>query len=230
MKKIIKTVIIILVIILIALTVYFRGQVYTFLKNSLKYYILNKKVEVPNEYSMVDKNNNGRADCLDLVYEAEKEVENKTQYKSQYYDGGYPPDTEGVCTDVIWRAFKGIDVNIKDLMDKDIKENTEEYYWVKDIDPNIDFRRVPNMYVFFERNAEKLTTEIIPGDIDNLKQWQPGDIIVILSPYQHVAIVSNKRTRDGVPYVIHNTKPHAVESPHFNLWKCEIAGHYRWKY
>lgn len=26
--------------------------------------------------------------------------------------GGYPPDGEGVCTDVIWRGVKGINVSL----------------------------------------------------------------------------------------------------------------------
>ena len=34
-----------------------------------------------------------------------------------------PPDTEGVCTDVIWRAFKNAGYSLKDMVDEDIKNN-----------------------------------------------------------------------------------------------------------
>ena len=190
------------------------------------------KVEVPLIHSQIDKNKNGVADPMDLVIGARREGEAKTAYKDSYYVGGYPPESEGVCTDVIWRAFKGIGVDIKIALDKDIKANTSLYPRVNGKpEPNIDFRRVPNQDVFFKRFAESLSTEIKPGDIENLKSWQPGDIVTILSPYQHVAIISDKRDEKGVPYIIHNFPPEAREdklSDYLNTIK--IKGHYRWKY
>ncbi|WP_264740881.1 DUF1287 domain-containing protein [Cytobacillus firmus] len=74
---------------------------------------LAKKTAVPADYSQADSNQNGIADPLDMVLTARKEVEQRTPYKSEYYAGGYPPDGEGVCTDVIWRGFQGADVNHK---------------------------------------------------------------------------------------------------------------------
>jgi len=237
LKKGIKLLFALLVILAILLSVvYFIDTSYTiraryFLNNLIKQGISLKKLEIPEEYSKTDKNSNGIADPLDIVHEARKEVEKQTPYKSAYYSGGYPPESEGVCTDVIWRAFKGIDVDLKTLVDKDIKENTKLYYRVNNKpDPNIDFRRVPNLDVFFQRYAESITTEIKPGDSENLKQWHPGDIVVILEPYEHIGIISDKRTRDGIPYLIHNSYPRASEKAHFNLWISNIKGHYRWRY
>ncbi|WP_277350529.1 DUF1287 domain-containing protein [Bacillus sp. RO2] len=110
-----------------------------------------KTIDIPSTLSGSDQNNNGIPDQLDIVYTARKEVEQRTPYKSVYYDGGYPPDTEGVCTDVVWRGLLGAAINLKYLMDKDIAENTELYPRVGGSpDPNIDFRRVPNQSVFFE--------------------------------------------------------------------------------
>lgn len=236
-RKFTKILLIVLVIPLLLLSiVYFIDTSYTiraryFLNNLIKQGIYLKKLKVPEEYSKTDKNKNGIADPIDIVDEARKEVQKKTPYKSAYYVGGYPPDSEGVCTDVIWRAFKGIGVDLKALVDKDIKENTKLYYRVNNKpDPNIDFRRVPNLDVFFQRYAESITTELKPGDVENLKQWQPGDIVVILEPFEHIGIISDKRTKDGVPYLLHNTRPKASEMAHFNLWGCKIKGHYRWKY
>lgn len=191
---------------------------------------LGNRVQIPEEYPKVDKNNNGIPDPIDVVRAARKEAKNKTKYKDAYYAGGYPPEGEGVCTDVIWRGLQGIDINLKDLIDEDIKGNIDEYWRVNGkAEPNIDFRRVPNQLVYLQRHTVSLTTEMIPGDVENLKQWQPGDIIVILKPYEHVAIVSDKRNGKGVPYIIHNTTPHAVECPYI-FEGIEITGHYRWNY
>lgn len=74
-----------------------------------------------------------------------------------------------MCADVIWRAFENAGYNLKEMIDEDIKNNINEYQRVEGKpDPNIDFRRVPNLKVFFERNAIKLT-----DDINIIEEWQP---------------------------------------------------------
>ena len=187
-------------------------------------------VDVPDESSKVDKNANGIADPIDIVNSARKEAEQKTTYVDAYYVGGYPPDGEGVCTDVIWRGFKGIDVSIKDLIDNDIKQNMAEYKGINGKpDPNIDFRRVVNQDVFFKKNCISLTTEFKVDDINNLKEWQPGDIIVFIEGYEHIGIISDKRDEEGIPYVIHNSHPSASEAK-LSWFHNPIHGHYRWKY
>ncbi|WP_442599861.1 DUF1287 domain-containing protein [Neobacillus sp. D3-1R] len=189
-----------------------------------------KKVIVPLTYSDIDRNRNGIADPIDIVQTARKEVKQRTKYESNYYQGGYPPEDEGVCTDVIWRGLMGADINLKEIMDLDIKDHIDLYPRVNgNPDPNIDFRRVPNQFVYFERFAESLTTELIPGDIENLTEWQPGDIVVFLDGYHHVGIVSDKRAKDGTPYLINNNPPYAAEVK-LSSFKTPIAGHYRWKY
>lgn len=192
--------------------------------------LFSKKVTVEERYSRVDNNQNNVADPLDIVNAARKEVENRTPYKSAYYAGGYPPDNEGVCTDVIWRGLAGAGINLKDLMDQDIKENTNLYPRVEgNPDPHIDFRRVPNQYVFFQRFTESLTTDLNPNDPGNLAEWQPGDIVIYLDGTDHAGIISDKRTKDGIPYLIHNIPPFASEIK-LTSYKSAIAGHYRWKY
>lgn len=187
-------------------------------------------LHVPEEYTQIDLNNNGIADPIDIVQAARKEVEQRTPYKSAYYAGGYPPESEGVCTDVIWRGLLGANINLKDLMDADIDGDTDSYPRVNgNPDPNIDFRRVPNQAVFLEKYAISLTTDLIAGNAENLKEWQPGDIVVFLDGYHHVAIISDKRAKDGTPYVIHNNPPFAAEVK-LKSFKTPIAGHYRWKF
>lgn len=187
------------------------------------------KVEVPQIISQIDYDNDGIMDSQEYIYGARKDVANKVKYINKYYAGGYPPDDEGVCTDVIWRAFMEAGYNLRDMINQDIKDNREEYSWINDMDKNIDFRRVRNLEVFFDRNAQILTNEIIPGDIQNLEQWQGGDI-VIFGEYKHIAIISDKRNAQGVPYIIHNGGPYAKEENALLLWRDFQGGitkHYR---
>ena len=213
----------------IASTLYKKGIIY----DSLGIHIevpFKKRVEIPIEYMLTDRNNNGIPDPIDIVNAARNEVEQRTTYKSVYYAGGFPPDNEGVCTDVIWRGLLGAGIEFKDLIDEDIKNHVELYPRVdQKPDPNIDFRRVPNQFVYFQRFTESLTTELRPRDVTNLAQWQPGDIVVFLDGFHHVGIVSDKRDKDGVPYLIHNNPPFAAEVK-LTSFTTPIAGHYRWHY
>jgi len=72
-----------------------------------------------------------------------------------------------------------------------------------------------------------LTSEVIPGDADNLKEWQGGDIVVYGSPVPHIAVVSDKRRKDGVPYIIHNGGPYAREEDKLLSWPSDIIYHFR---
>lgn len=51
-------------------------------------------------------------DWEDILEGARQDVRNRPVYRNAYYRGGYPPDNEGVCTDVIWRAFKNAGYDI----------------------------------------------------------------------------------------------------------------------
>ncbi len=166
-----------------------------------------------------DFDKDGIDDYTDIMQSARAYLKTKPKYKSGYYEGGYPPEGEGVCTDVIWQAFKGAGYSLKDMVDKDIEENTEFYPGVNNNpDKNIDFRRVRNLLVFFERNAVSLTL-----DISEIAEWQPGDIVVLEG---HIAIVSDKRNKLGIPYILHNGGQPVMEEN--ALSRYEIVGHYRW--
>jgi len=55
-------------------------------------------------------------------------------------------------------------------------------------------------------------------------EWQPGDI-VIFEDDKHIGIISDKRNKDGQPYVIHNGgQPNREED---YLSKSSVTGHYR---
>ena len=163
-----------------------------------------------------------------LIEGGRSEVKRMPIYRSAYYVGGYPPESEGVCTDLIWRAFKHIDYDLKAMIDKDIKHNTNLYPRTNGKpDPHIDFRRVPNQLVFFKRHAESLIETIDPADPENLAQWRPGDIVVFKEP-DHIAILSDKRNAQGIPYLIHNSGPVAMEADFFMFWYNKgLTGHFR---
>jgi len=190
--------------------------------------IPSSSIQIPNIACPSDKDNDGVNDLEDIVKGARAEVMRKPQYLGSYYQGGFPPDTEGVCTDVVWRAMRDAGYDLKALVDKDIRENIASYPRVAGKpDPNIDFRRVPNLIVFFRKHAVELTKEIIPGDADNLYLWQAGDIVTYDYPHEHVVIVSDKRRKDGVPFILHNAGPVASETDQLQSWPSKITGHFR---
>ena len=89
------------------------------------------------------------------------------------------------------------------------------------IDKNIDFRRVRNLIIYFRRHASELTT-----DIYDIAEWQGGDIVVFEG---HIGIVSDKRNKEGIAYVIHNGSSFQLsyEQDILENRKSEIVGHFR---
>ncbi len=174
-------------------------------------------------HSEYDGDGDGIDDYTDIVKAAREYVRTDPIYDSAW-SNGKPPLERGVCTDVIWRALEAAGYDFKALLDEDVRNNPSAY-------PNranslIDFRRVTNLMVFFERHCQKLTK-----DVTQIDQWQPGDI-VFYSP-SHVAIVSDRRGLDGQPWIIHFTSNGAMEEDNLDYSRLKeekvvITGHYRW--
>ncbi len=219
-KYIIVSVVIICITVIISRTIIKDGK--------LKFYF--NKIKISNIECTIDKDGDGINDMDDILAGAKNQI-GEAKYIDKYYAGGYPPDNEGVCTDVIWRALKDAGYNLKDMVDKDINLNIETYPRVEgNPDPNIDFRRVKNLIVFFNKYADTLTTEIIPGDVENLKEWQRGDIVIFSDPAEHIAIISDRRDINGVPYIIHNSGPKTGENNSLIKWHekySPITYHFR---
>lgn len=190
------------------------------------YNLIPKKVYSAKDFgiktlqSTVDFNGNGADDYTDILLGARSDAENNPKYDDRYYgNGGYPPDDIGVCTDTVWRAFKGAGYCLRDMVDNDIKERPAAYTKITVRDRNIDFRRVSNLRVYFEKYAVKLSLD--PKDIE---EWQPGDI-VIFGNDRHIGIVSDKRNKNGIAYIIHNGgQPNREED---YLKNAQVTGHYR---
>lgn len=220
--KIIGKTFLVIVIVFITLTILITGLL-IYQKNKNVYYA--NDFDIETVISKTDYDNDGIDDYTDILQGAKIEAENKPTHKSAYYSGGYPPDNEGVCTDVIWRALKNAGYLLKDMVDEDIKNNVDKYPRVDGKpDSNIDFRRVPNLKVYFERNQINLTT-----DLSKIEEWQPGDIVVFGS--SHIGIISDKRNKKGIPYLLHNGGQPLREEDIlevYNKYK-PITGHYRMK-
>ncbi len=169
--------------------------------------------------SPTDADGDGIDDQTDILEGALRYVSQRPKYKSRYYAQGYPDDGFGVCTDVAAAALKAAGYDLMLLVREDIRRNPDDYAEPVG-DGNIDFRRVRNLKVFFAHTAPALTT-----DVSEIGEWQGGDVVIFES---HIGIVSDRRNRHGVPYVIHHNGPwqSAYEQDILEKRK-DIAGHYR---
>ncbi|MBQ7139884.1 MAG: DUF1287 domain-containing protein [Bacilli bacterium] len=188
------------------------------------YIIFNKKYTnedfgIKTYISSIDKDNDGIDDQTDIINNAKKYIKSKPKYKSKYYSSGYPDDEYGVCTDVVAFSLKDSGYDLMDLVYNHVKEN-RELYNIDTIDKNIDFRRVVNLDVYFKNTAIVLT-----NDINKIEEWQGGDIVVFK---KHIGIVSDKRNKNGVPFIIHHANPYQIHYEEDILeQRDDIIGHYR---
>ena len=169
--------------------------------------------------STVDKDGDGIDDQTNILQNVRVYIETKPEYKSKYYAGGYPDDKYGVCTDVVAQGLLHSGYDLQKLVDEDIAAHPDMYD-VEKADPNIDFRRVRNLLVYFKNHAVSLT-----ADITKIEEWQGGDIIVFK---KHIGIVSDKRNKNGVPFIIHHANPYQRYYEEDILESREdIVGHFR---
>ncbi len=178
----------------------------------------NNDFNIDTYISSIDKDNDGIDDQTDILNEAKKYVKTKPKYKSKYYSTGYSNDEYGVCTDVVAIALKNSGYDLMELVNSDIINNKEDYD-IDVIDKNIDFRRVKNLKVYFKNTAIELTT-----DINELDEWQGGDIVIF---DKHIAIVSDNRNKNGIPFIIHHSNPYQIRYEEDVLENYNVVGHYR---
>lgn len=170
-------------------------------------------------HSSTDRDGDGVDDQQDILDGAISYVNTHPQYRSRYYDTGYPDDGYGVCTDVIANALKAAGYDLRELVAEDIADNPDNYD-IREPDRNIDFRRVKNLQVFFGNHAVSLTT-----DVSAIRKWQGGDIVIFRN---HIGIVSDRRNKNGVPYVIHHSNPWQIAYEQDVLERRQdIVGYYR---
>jgi uncharacterized protein YijF (DUF1287 family) len=146
-------------------------------------------------------------------------------YATLDFPGGDIPRDRGVCTDVVIRALRdgwGIDLQL--AVNRDMKANFAAYpplWGLSRTDRNIDHRRVPNLQTLFsrvgaEQPLDELPAPFLPGDIVTWKL--PGNL-------DHIGIVSDQRSADGTPLILHNIGRGAQEED--ILFAYPMTGHYR---
>ena len=209
MKKIILSSILVFIIISILYTLnYIPHQKYS-----------NSDFNIETYTSNIDKDSDKIDDQTDILSNVREYISSEPKYKSNYYGTGYPDDGYGVCTDVVAFGLRGAGYDLMELVHEHILNNREMYN-IEIVDKSIDFRRVINLDVYFKSTAITLTT-----DIHKTEEWQGGDIVVFKD---HIGIVSDKRNRNGVPFVIHHANPYQAEYEEDILEnRADIVGHYR---
>lgn len=246
----IKHLVIIIIVLLIILAVIISITRFTFKKEYEPETFLEGQLPRFRAFDMenigidTDEDNDGLNDQYEILKGAKKQLSLRSQNifgegvdEPNYYRDGDPPPEYALSTDIVARSFKEAGFDLRMLVDEDINQNFDEYP-LKDLwgqsftDPNIDYRRIQNLEVFLERNAQKLTTAIEPGDKKSLEKWLPGDIVLFdmdRNGFTDTAgIISDFTTRDGIPKVIYNhTDPgYTVEKDILTTEK--ITGHFRY--
>lgn len=151
-------------------------------------------------------------------------------YDPSYYSIKYPngdiPSNKGVCTDVIIRAYRKLEIDLQKEVHEDMKANFNKYpklWGLKSTDKNIDHRRVPNLMTYFERiGVQKPITK-------NAKDYEPGDVVAwnLGGSITHIGIVVDKKSKDGKRnLIVHNIGAGQVLED--CLFKFKIIGHYRY--
>jgi uncharacterized protein len=160
-----------------------------------------------------------------LAAAARTQVGVTTGYDSAYvslsFPGGDVDAKTGVCSDVVIRALRVLGIDLQARLNLDMKAHFSEYptkWGLGSPDTNIDHRRVPNLATYFARRGYEQPVTNDPAD------YQPGDIVWIKLPLDHIGIVSD-RTVEGRPMLIHNIGQGAQEEDVLFSWK--IVGHYR---
>lgn len=184
-----------------------------------QWYYDNADFAIKEFQSSVDQDGDGIDDQTDILQGVRDYIATKPKYKSVYYATGYPNDEYGVCTDVVANGLLAAGYDLMELVSADIAANREDYE-IDIPDKKIDFRRVRNLYVYFQNTAISLTT-----DVTQIDQWQGGDIVVFKS---HIGVVSDNRNVQGIPYVIHHGSPTQIGyEQDILMGRDDIIGHFR---
>lgn len=145
-----------------------------------------------------------------------------------YPNGDIPPN-KGVCTDVIIRAYRKLNIDLQKEVHEEMKANFNLYpnlkkWGMTKTDTNIDHRRVPNLEVFFERKGTKLPVS------ENGEDYKTGEIVtwMIHNKLPHIGIVTSKKSADGERnLIVHNVGGGQVLED--CLFEYKIVGHFRYK-
>lgn len=172
---------------------------------------------------------------LQLAAAAMKSAGADIRYNGAYlrleYPWGDAPANQGVCTDVVIRAYHQMDVDLQARVHKDMVKNFSAYpsqrvWGLSRPDRNIDHRRVLNLEVFFRRHGQFLAVS------DEASDYLPGDIIAWRVPKYgggttpHIGMVTAVKTANGEPLVVHHLSGKPLLENVLFAWP--MTGHYRY--
>jgi uncharacterized protein len=149
-------------------------------------------------------------------------------YDPSYFSIDYPngdvPEGKGVCTDVIIRAYRKLNIDLQKEVHEDMIANFNKYpknWGLSKTDKNIDHRRVPNLMVFFSKFGKVKSTS------RNAEDYLPGDIVCwnLGGGTTHIGLVVNKKSNDGKRYLIVHNIGNGQELSDC-LFDYKIIGHY----
>jgi len=176
---------------------------------------------IKNSTSFEEKLSNAAISIID------KNVAYTPNYVSIKYPNGDVPAKAGVCTDVIIRAYRKLNIDLQKEVHEDMKANFSKYpkTWnLTKTDTNIDHRRVPNLEVFFERKGKELKIT------QNASDYKTGEIVtwMINGKLPHIGIVTHLKSEDGKRnLIVHNVGGGQVLAD--CLFSYKIVGHYRFE-
>jgi hypothetical protein len=161
------------------------------------------------------------------VSQTTSKVEYDGSYRRIGYPGGDVPSNIGVCTDVVIRAYRAVQIDLQQQVHEDMRAAFDTYpklWGLRSPDSNIDHRRVPNLQVFFRRKGAELPATRNPAD------YAAGDLVTWMLPgnLPHIGIVTGRRTSDGQrPMIVHNigNGPELEDM----LLRFPITGHFRYR-
>lgn len=150
-------------------------------------------------------------------------------YFSIKYPNGDIPENKGVCTDVIIRCYRKLNIDLQKEVHEDMAANFSEYpnlkkWGMTKTDTNIDHRRVPNLEVFFERKGTKLSVS------EDARDYKTGELVtwMINGKLPHIGIITNKKSEDGKRnLIVHNVGGGQVLED--CLFEYKIVGHYSYE-
>ena len=139
------------------------------------------------------------------------------QYMTIAYQRGDVPALFGVCTDVVIRAYRSLDIDLQELVHESRPGGS---------DKNIDHRRTELLRKFFATYGEQLAAT------PYIEDYHPGDIVTYYRPQNksstaHIAVVTDVVAPSGRPMIAHN-RGWGVQLEDA-LFVDQMTGHYRFR-
>ena len=178
-------------------------------------------IENPNSFA--EKLSNAAIQIID------KDVVYTPDYVKLKYPNGDVPAKTGVCTDLIIRAYRKLNIDLQKEVHEDMVANFTKYpnlkkWGLKTTDKNIDHRRVPNLEVFFGRKGKTLSIT------QNANDYKTGEIVtwMIHDKLPHIGIITHLKSEDGKRnLIVHNVGGGQVLED--CLFSYTIVGHFQYE-